>query len=152
MRTAGKASALLPASGIPLLYFAFAHVCLALAFAVLLVTPQLPGGFFHHPRMIAVVHLVTLGWISGSILGAFYIVAPLALRMPLRPSWRDRVAFASFGSGVIGMMAHFWIGEYHGMVWSALLVLAAVLPVGGCSPAQCWQNPSSSCGRSECRS
>jgi hypothetical protein len=121
--------ALLPASGLPLLYFAFAHLCFALAFAVLLVRPDLPGEFFHHPRMIAVVHLITLGWISGSILGAFYIVAPLALRMPLRPGWRDRVAFGSFAAGVIGMVAHFWIGEYSGMAWSAALVVVAPLHV-----------------------
>jgi hypothetical protein len=121
--------ALLPASGLPLLYFAFAHLCFALAFAALLVRPDLPGAFFHHPRMIAVVHLITLGWISGSILGAFYIVGPLALRMPLRPGWRDRVAFGSFAAGVAGMVAHFWIGEYSGMAWSAVLVTVAVLHV-----------------------
>jgi hypothetical protein len=122
-------SALLPASGVPLLYFAFAHACLALALTALVVNPSLPGGFFHHPRMVALIHLVTLGWISGSILGAFYIVAPLVLRMPLRPGWRDRVAFGSFATGVSGMVAHFWMGEYSGMVWSAALVLAAVLHV-----------------------
>jgi hypothetical protein len=121
--------ALLPASDIPLLYFGFAHLCLAAALAVLVVRPDLPGGFFHHPRMIAVVHLITLGWISGSILGAFYIVGPLALRLPLRSGWRDRVAFASFAAGVSGMVAHFWIGQYDGMVWSAALVVAAVLHV-----------------------
>lgn len=121
--------ALLPARGIPLLYFGFAHICLALALTALLVRPDLPGGFFHHPRMVAVVHLVTLGWISGSILGAFYIVGPLALRLPLRPGWRDRIAFGSFALGVLGMVAHFWIGEYSGMAWSAVLVAAAVLHV-----------------------
>jgi hypothetical protein len=121
--------ALLPASGIPILYFGFAHICLATALAVLVVRPDLPGGFFHHPRMIAVVHLVTLGWISGSILGAFYVVAPLALRLPLRPGWRDRAAFGSFAAGVMGMVAHFWIGEYSGMAWSAVLVATAVLHV-----------------------
>ena len=121
--------ALVPTAGIPLLYFGFAHACLALALAVLLVRPDLPAGFFHHPRMIAVVHLVTLGWISGSILGAFYIVGPLALRLPLRSGWRDRAAFGSFALGVAGMVAHFWIGEYSGMAWSALMVAAAVLHV-----------------------
>jgi hypothetical protein len=121
--------ALLPAGGIPLLYFAFAHLCLAGAFAVLVARPDLPGGFFHHPRMIAVIHLVTLGWITGSILGAFYIVGPLALRLPLRPGWRDRAAFAFFAAGVSGMVAHFWIAEYSGMAWSAGLVAAAVLHV-----------------------
>ena len=127
--TERRSRALLPASGIPLLYFAFAHVCLALALAVLLVRPDLPGGFFHHPRMIAVVHLVTLGWISGSILGAFYIVGPLALRLPLRPGWRDRLAFGCFAVGVTGMVAHFWLGQYSGMAWSAVLVVLAVLHV-----------------------
>jgi hypothetical protein len=103
--------AFLPAAGLPLLYFAFAHICLALALAVLLVRPDLPGGFFHHPRMIAVVHLVTLGWITSSILGACYIVGPLALRLPLRPGWRDRAAFGSFAAGVTGVVCHFWTGE-----------------------------------------
>ena len=125
--TSGGRSALIPAAGLPLLYFGFAHLCLALALATLLVQPALPGPFFLHPQMIAVVHLVTLGWISGSILGAFYIVAPLALGVALRPGVVDRVAFGSFASGVAGMVAHFWLGEYHGMVWSALLVLVPVV-------------------------
>jgi hypothetical protein len=80
--------------------------------------------------MVAVVHLVTLGWITSSILGAFYIVGPLALRMPLRPGWRDRVAFGSYVAGVSGMVWHFWIGEYSGMAWSAVLVVWTVLHVG----------------------
>ena len=122
--------ALVPASDIPLLYFGFAHACLATALGVLVVRPDLPGGFFHYPRMVAVVHLVTLGWISASILGAFYIVGPLALRLPLRPDWRDRLGFVAFAAGVLGMVAHFWIGEYTGMVWSALPVAAAVVHVG----------------------
>jgi hypothetical protein len=118
-----------PARDLPLWYFAFAHACLALAAAALTVRPDLPGGFFHHPRMVAVVHLITLGWISSSILGAFYIVGPLALRMPLPSGWRDRTAFGSFVLGVSGMVAHFWIGEYGGMAWSAALVIAGVLHV-----------------------
>jgi hypothetical protein len=137
----GKARALLPASGIPLLYFGFAHLSLAAAFGVMAVRPDLPAGFFHHPRMIAVVHLVTLGWISGSILGAFYIVAPLALRMPLRPGWLDRAACGSFVAGAIRMVSHFWIGEYSGMVWSALLVTAAVLHVAARALAGLRQAP-----------
>jgi hypothetical protein len=62
--------ALLPAPTLPLVYFGGAHVALALAFASLLLEPGLPGSFHYHPRLIAVLHLVTLGWMSGSILGA----------------------------------------------------------------------------------
>ena len=123
------ASRRVPATGLPLLYFAFAHLCLALAFAALVVSPGLPAGFFLHPRMVALVHLVTLGWITSSILGAIYIVGPLALRMPLPAGTSDRLAFAGYVGGVSGMVSHFWIGEYSGMAWSAGLVISAELHV-----------------------
>ena len=120
----------MPAPRLPLAYFAFAHVCLAAACATLSLHPALPAGYFHHPRMIAIVHLVTLGWITSSILGAFYIVAPLALRLPMPAGRRDWWAFAAHAIGVSGMVSHFWIGEYSGMAWSAALIVAAVLHVG----------------------
>jgi hypothetical protein len=54
----------------------------------------------------ALVHLVTLGWLTFSIFGAMYIVAPLALRttMPVRRG--DYVAYAAALTGLIGMVAH----------------------------------------------
>ena len=74
-----RRAALVPGSRLPLAYFALAHASLAAALVALVASPDLPGGFFYHPRMIALVHLLTIGWISGSILGSFYVVAPLAL-------------------------------------------------------------------------
>jgi hypothetical protein len=59
---------MMPARWVPLLYFGVAHLCLATALAALAVTPRSLVGFFYHPRLLAVVHLVTLGWISASIL------------------------------------------------------------------------------------
>jgi hypothetical protein len=115
-----------PASALPFAYFIAAHAGLAAALLTLAIHPALPGGFFLHPRMVAVVHLVTLAWISGSILGAFYIVAPLALGMPLRVGWMDWLGFGAFAIGVSGMVSHFWMGEYSGMAWSAGLVLVPV--------------------------
>jgi len=120
------ASAYLPARWLPLLYFAHAHLALLAALAALVTTPQSLVGFFYHPRMLAVVHLVTLGWISGSILGALYIVGPLALRLPLPARRADYVAFGSFAVGVNGMVNHFWFDLPAGMAWSAGLVAAAM--------------------------
>ncbi len=117
---------LVPSSALPLAYFAFAHAGLALGLLVLLVRPGVPGGFFYHPQMVALVHLVTIAWLTGSILGAFYVVAPLALRLPMPVRAGDWAGFAGFSLGAIGMIAHFWIGEYLGMGWSAGLVTAAV--------------------------
>lgn len=132
--------ALLPAAGLPLLYFGFAHVCLALACALLVREPGLPGAFFLHPRMVAVVHLVTLGWISGSILGAFYIVGPLALRLSLRPGWLDRMAFGCFALGVTGLVGRFWAGDYPRIGWVAVLAIAAVLQVAVRAWAGLWRS------------
>ncbi len=121
---------LIPSSPISIAYFALAHAGLALALLVLVCRPSLPGPFFYHPKMIALVHLVTLAWLSGSILGAFYIVGPLVLRLPMPVGWRDWAAFASFALGTTGMVGHFWIGEYGGVVWGAVLVVGAVGWVG----------------------
>jgi hypothetical protein len=115
-----------PGSALPLAYFAVAHTSLAAALVILIARPELPGGHFLHPRMVAVVHLVTLGWISGSILGALYIVAPLALGMALRVGIGDWWGWAAFVAGSTGMVTHFWIGEYVGMVWSAALVAGGI--------------------------
>ena len=115
-----------PSSALPLVYFAWAHVGLALAFIALVIDPALPGRYFLHPRMVAIVHLVTIAWISGSILGAFYVVAPLALGVPLPVGRADWLACAAFIAGSAGMVAHFWMGEYAVMAWSGGLVLSAV--------------------------
>jgi len=120
----------LPARWIPLLYLGLAHASLAVALAVVAVDPGGVAGFYYHPRLVAVVHMVTLGWISGSILGALYLVGPLAFRTSLLARRGDYIAFASFAIGVVGMVSHFWIESLSGMAWSALLVLASLGHVG----------------------
>jgi len=119
----------LPARGLPLLYLGTAHVSLALACLFAALWPRAVAGFFYQAWLIGLVHLVTLGWISFSILGAIYIVGPLALRMEF-PAWRaDYVAYASGLIGLVGMVGHFWIQQYAGMAWSAAMVAIGVLYV-----------------------
>ena len=112
----------LPPRLLPILYFAVAHVALALACLAVAVDPRGVSGFFYHSRMLAIVHLVTLGWITTSILGSLYIVGPIALRMWIPATWLDYTAFACVLVGVVGMVAHFWLQEYGGMAWSAITV------------------------------
>jgi hypothetical protein len=121
----------LPSRPWPLVYFAFAHLCLLWAALTLAWDPRGVAGFFYHPRMLAVVHLLTLGWISSSILGALYLVLPMAFRSPLEKSRLDGWICGIYVTGVLGMVSHFWIDSPNGMVWSAGtavlgLVLAAV--------------------------
>ncbi len=113
----------LPPRLLPVLYFAFAYGSLILALAVVAMNPRAVTGFFYHARMVAVVHLITLGWISCSILGAIYIVGPLALRMPLAARRLDYIAYACTTIGIAGMASHFYIEEFSGMAWSAIMVV-----------------------------
>jgi hypothetical protein len=115
---------------LPVLYFAFAHLSLLFAFVAIALDPRAVAGFFYHDRMVGIVHLVTLGWISASILGAIYVVAPLALRMPLAVRAGDYWAYGSTTIGITGMVSHFWIREFSGMAWSAIMVTAGFLYVG----------------------
>lgn len=111
-----------PARWLPLLYFAFAYVSLAWAFATIAIHPHDVAGFFYQPRMLAVVHLVTLGWVSCSILGAFYVIAPMALRVGLSARRLDYWSFGCVALGVSGLVSHFWIDEVSGMAAAAALV------------------------------
>jgi hypothetical protein len=77
------------------------------------------------------VHLVTLGWVSSSILGALYLVGPLTFRIVLPGSWRDAVAFGVWAIGVSGVAAHFWLGTLIGVAWAGVVVLLAMAFVGG---------------------
>lgn len=131
----------LPARAISLLYLGTAHVSLGLACALAALWPQAVAGFFYHSWMVALVHLVTLGWITFSIFGAFFIVGPLALRIDLRPRRLDYVAYALGVFGLIGMVAHFWIEEYSGMAWSAGTVMTGALYMTGRIATLVWRAP-----------
>lgn len=120
----------LPPRLLPVLYFAAAHVALAAAFAAVAIDPRGVAGFFYHARMLAVVHLVTLGWITASILGSLYLVGPIALRTSIPAGWADYAAFALVGVGIAGMVVHFWIQDYAGMAWSAATVGTGILLAG----------------------
>lgn len=119
----------LPARILPLLYFGTAHLSLALASVLVAWSPRSVAGFFYHSWMVAIVHLVTLGWITLSILGAIYVVGPVALGLPLPARRADYWAYAFALVGIIGMIAHFWIAEFGGMAWSAATVTCGILYV-----------------------
>lgn len=130
VRSAPARNDLMPACVLPWLYFGCAWISLALAFAAIAWDPRGAAGFFYHARLAGIVHLVTLGWITMSILGALYVVGPIALRMPMPARRADAFAFASVAIGIIGMVAHFWIEEFGGMAWSGMMVAAGILYVG----------------------
>lgn len=117
----------LPPLRLPLFYFVFGSLCLALALIGMILHARDFTGFYYHPRILALTHLVTLGWITANILGAMYIVGPMSLQMWLPARKTDHVAFWLFAIGISGMVSHFWLERPSGMAWSAGTVIAALL-------------------------
>ncbi|HXH07607.1 MAG TPA: hypothetical protein VNI83_13580 [Vicinamibacterales bacterium] len=128
----------LPSRAITLLYLAAAHLALVLAFGLAAWRPDTVAGFFYHPRMAALVHLVTLGWITFSIFGAFFIVGPLSLRIDMRARRADYAAFGLAVVGLVGMAAHFWIERFSGMAWSAATIGIGAMYMAGRIAAETW--------------
>jgi hypothetical protein len=132
----------LPPRLLPVLYIAIAHAALTLACLAVALDPRGVSGFFYHPRMLAMVHLVTLGWITSSILGSLYVLGPVALRLWIPATWLDYTAFALVLIGVTGM-----VGSAPASCWSASM------SAGGCdrrrcrgrsAPTSCWRSATSS--------
>lgn len=122
-----SALALLPPTRLPLWYFAFSHLSLLAALGVIAFDPRGVSGFFYHPRLLGVVHLLTLGWITGSILGAIRVVGPLALRLAIPVTRGDYWAYACVVIGASGMVSHFWLETFNGMAWSAAMVVCGLV-------------------------
>jgi hypothetical protein len=95
------------------------------AAAVPWLAPEL-AGHYYHPRVLALTHTVTLGWVTLTIMGASYQLTPIVLQ---RPVWSARLArgqLALMIIGVIGMVSHFLIAEWSGLVWGAGLVTLGI--------------------------
>lgn len=111
------------------LYFGLGHVAVTLALLALALDPRAAAGFFYHARMVAIVHLVTLGWLTSSLLGSLYMAAPTAFGTPLAIQRLDYTAFALVVIGIVGMVTHFWMASFAGMAWSAATVATGVFIV-----------------------
>jgi hypothetical protein len=118
-----QASGLSPA--VPLAYL----VCAAIAFLVAApgiawLAPEL-AGHYYHPQLLALTHVVTLGWVTLAIMGASYQLIPVVLE---RPIWSERLArwqLAILAVAVTGMVAHFQLGT-----WPGLAAAAGLLAIG----------------------
>lgn len=83
--------------------------------------------FFYQPRILAVTHTFTLGWITSAIMGVMYRFVPALTKRPLRFPRLARWQFGLFLFSATGLMAHMLIGEW-APTWmaAAVIVLSAV--------------------------
>ncbi len=115
-----------PSATLPLAYLVSSTATFVLAtIALPWLAPELTGHYYQ-PRILALTHTVTLGWITLTIMGASYQIVPIVLG---RTIWSERLArwqLALMLIGIAGMVGHFFIGQWSGLVWSAGLVALGV--------------------------
>lgn len=127
----GRTNALLPP-----LFFAPA----ALWFVAALVTaPLFVSGLlvhFYQPRILALTHMITLGWISTAMIGVLYRYLPALVKRPIPFPRLALLQWATFVVGVLAFVVHLWLGRWSGAAWaggmlvgSALLLCANVWPL-----------------------
>lgn len=89
--------------------------------------PRLLLQFFYSAEMLALTHLVTLGFASSLVQGLSQRLVPQLLsvaRPTPRAAWGHCVAWLLGASGIV---FHFAVEGFVGMAWATLLTLAAAL-------------------------
>jgi hypothetical protein len=98
----GLAARNAPPLGLPGTHFASALIFWLLgAGGLIWIAPDLARGSFPLPRVAAVTHLFTLGWITTTIQGALYQFLPVALQVPIR--W-PRLAYLTLALYAPGLL------------------------------------------------
>lgn len=116
-----------------------ALLCFGLASAWLAGASWLLFEYFYFSTMLALTHLVTLGFITSLMMGVVYRLAPMHFAIQPRSVGVAWLQCTSFLIGASGMIFHFWIAEYSGMAWATILVwLASVLQIWNFSGLLQW--------------
>jgi hypothetical protein len=121
------AGEIMPPFVLPGEHFAAALLWLALGGAGLVyVARDLAAGGFLAPRVIAVTHCFTLGWITTSVFGALYQLFPVILGVSTKSIALGHVTFALLQAGAVLLVGGTWVWRPLAMGFGWLLVLAAL--------------------------
>src|SRR5262249_32867715 len=95
------------------------------ALGLVFVAPDLARGSFYLPRVVAVVHCFTLGWIILSIFGALCQFLPVAVGRNIRWQPLAHVTFVLQALGAAGVVTALLTDRSHLMHVGATLLSAA---------------------------
>jgi len=95
--------------------------------ALVFAAPDLSRGFFFLPRVVASVHLFTLGWIVLSIFGALCQFLPVAVGRSVRFVPLAHVSFAALALGVLGFVVALLVSSRELLLLAASVLALAFL-------------------------
>lgn len=97
-----------PSLMLPLAFVASGLLALAVAAGLLIGRPDILATYHYNQYVIAVTHLVVLGWITTVVMGAMYQLVPVALETRLHSETLARWQFLIHVVSVAGMVWMFW--------------------------------------------
>ncbi len=123
-----------PSPSVVLPHFAFAALMFLVSSVVmLLAAPKLVLPYHLNPEMLALTHLMVLGFITMIIFGSLYQLIPVVMEVKLFSEVLARITFYLFGTGVIILASSFWEATFdnsQNWLWfevSGTLILVAVI-------------------------
>lgn len=114
-----------PSVWLPLRYMIAGQFGLLLALTLAVLRVEDLVDFYYQGHLLAITHLITLGWITTTIMGASFLVAPLIFSASLYSERLGRWQFPPLVAGIAVMVVHFWTGQYRGLATGAALLLIA---------------------------
>jgi cbb3-type cytochrome oxidase subunit 1 len=121
-------SAHAPSILLPLRFMLTGLLALGASVILLLLHPEMLAAYHYNQYVIAVTHLLVLGWICTIVMGAMYQLVPVALETKLYSERLARWQFLLHLVGFSGMVWMFWtwnmkqVGHF-----GSVLVLGAIL-------------------------
>jgi hypothetical protein len=122
----GAGSVYAPSITLPLRFILAGLVSLCVGVGWLAFRPEILTVYHYGSQVIALAHLFVLGWITSTIMGATYQLAPVALETKLFSESWARIQFWFHLAGFVGMTWMFWVWNLLGVIYFGLLFAAAV--------------------------
>lgn len=122
------ASSLSPPFSMVSKYFIAAVVSFVVVAGLLVLFSADIHGYHFQPKLLALTHIATLGWVSMIIFGAMYQLVPVVLEVKLFSATLGEIQFWLYVLGILGLVYGFWgfnVGIH--FTASASLVTLAIL-------------------------
>lgn len=94
--------------GIVVSYYVFASLAFLAGSLITLVSSEVFFGHYFQPRLLALTHLLALGWGTMMIFGALFQFLPVLLETPLYSERLAKLTFGFMATGIPGLIYAFW--------------------------------------------
>jgi hypothetical protein len=97
-----------PTIGLSLCFVLAGVVSLVIGVILIIAFPEILATYHYNQRVVAVTHLLVLGFMGSVVMGALYQLVPVALETSLHSVRPGRWHWACHTTGFLGMTAMFW--------------------------------------------